>query len=56
MKVIYNEYNKLSQDEQTRVDQALLSRREISLKHAMDNASVEERFLASLDNYKGGVS
>ncbi|MEJ2041978.1 MAG: hypothetical protein P8X74_13275 [Reinekea sp.] len=49
-------YNKLSQDEQTRVDQALLSRREISLKHAMDNASVEERLLAILDDYASGES
>jgi hypothetical protein len=44
----------LSSGEQERVNQALLSRSEFYLKKAMDNAPVEERFLAGLENYARG--
>jgi hypothetical protein len=43
-------------EDQDRVDQALLSRSDFYLKQSMGKASVEERFLASLDNYANGVS
>jgi hypothetical protein len=45
----------LPPEDQARVNRALLSRRESYLKRAMDNAPVEERFLAGLDNYAQGV-
>jgi hypothetical protein len=45
----------LSPEEQTRIDQALLSRSKLRLTRSMDLALVEERFLASLDNYARGV-
>ncbi|MEJ2044385.1 MAG: hypothetical protein P8X89_14025, partial [Reinekea sp.] len=48
-------YGNLSSEDQERVYQALISRREIYLKRVMDKNSVEERFLASLDNYASGV-
>jgi hypothetical protein len=45
----------LSLENQERLDQALLSRRIAYLKRSMDNAPVEERFLAGLANYAQGV-
>ncbi|MEJ2045947.1 MAG: hypothetical protein P8X89_22040 [Reinekea sp.] len=45
----------LSLEDQERLDQALLCRSDIYLSRAMANASVEERFLAGLDNYAQGV-
>ncbi|MEJ2041974.1 MAG: hypothetical protein P8X89_01720 [Reinekea sp.] len=49
-------YDNLGQNDKDRVDQALLSRRTMYLKRVIDNAPVEERFLASLDNYAEGVA
>ncbi|MEJ2041988.1 MAG: hypothetical protein P8X89_01790 [Reinekea sp.] len=48
-------YNSLPSEEQVRIDQALLSRHDNYLKWSMNNPSLEERFLASLDNYARGV-
>ncbi|MEJ2041986.1 MAG: hypothetical protein P8X89_01780 [Reinekea sp.] len=48
--------NRLSPPDQARLNQALLSRNYFHLKQVMVNAPVEERFLASLDNYARGVS
>jgi hypothetical protein len=45
----------LSEEDQDRVNQALLSRREFCLRRTMENAPVEERFLAGLDNYAQDV-
>ncbi|MEJ2044387.1 MAG: DUF4573 domain-containing protein [Reinekea sp.] len=45
----------LTQKDQDRLNQALLARREIFSKRAMEHCSVEERFLAGLDNYERGV-
>ncbi|MEJ2044389.1 MAG: hypothetical protein P8X89_14045 [Reinekea sp.] len=48
-------FKSLSPEDQARVNRALFCRREMYLKRVMDNASVEERFLAGLDNYEKGV-
>ncbi|MEJ2046074.1 MAG: hypothetical protein P8X74_19675 [Reinekea sp.] len=47
--------NGLSAEELALVNDALLRRSERHLKQAMDNAPVEERFLAGLENYAQGV-
>ncbi|MEJ2041973.1 MAG: hypothetical protein P8X89_01715 [Reinekea sp.] len=49
-------YNKFSQDDKVRVNQAMLSRRIMYLQRMIDNSPVEERFLASLDNYAEGMA
>ncbi|MEJ2046073.1 MAG: hypothetical protein P8X89_22685 [Reinekea sp.] len=45
----------LSEKDQARVDEALVSRSDHYLNRVMNNASTEERFLASLDNYAKGL-
>jgi hypothetical protein len=45
----------LSQEGQVRVNQALISRRRIYFDRLATNETLEERFLASLDNYAGGA-
>jgi hypothetical protein len=47
--------SRLSSRDQQRVDDALLSRRLFHLKRTMENDSVDDRFLAGLDNYAQGV-
>jgi hypothetical protein len=49
-------FKKLLPRDQERVNDALLSRRQFYLNRVMETASVEERFLANLDNYAQGVS
>ncbi|MEJ2045639.1 MAG: hypothetical protein P8X89_20475 [Reinekea sp.] len=48
--------DRLTQADQERVNDALLSRRQFYLNRAMENAPVDERFLAGFDNYVQGVS
>ncbi|MEJ2045998.1 MAG: hypothetical protein P8X89_22300, partial [Reinekea sp.] len=48
--------NRLSEKDQERVHEALLSRRQGHLNRVMNTASVEERFLAGLENYAEGLS
>ncbi|MEJ2046303.1 MAG: hypothetical protein P8X89_23850, partial [Reinekea sp.] len=48
-------YNSLSAADQARVYDALISRSESYLRRPKDKAPVEERFLASLDNYARGL-
>jgi hypothetical protein len=45
----------LSPEDQERVDRALLSRNEFYRERSVGKGTVEERFLASLDNYARGV-
>ncbi|MEJ2065977.1 MAG: hypothetical protein P8X74_22310, partial [Reinekea sp.] len=45
----------LSAEDLDRVNQALLRRNEFYFKRAMDNAPVDERFLAGLENYARGA-
>ncbi|MEJ2045996.1 MAG: hypothetical protein P8X89_22290 [Reinekea sp.] len=47
--------NRMSQKDQERVNDALLSRQQFYLKRVMNNSPVEERFLAGLDNYAQGI-
>ncbi|MEJ2066112.1 MAG: hypothetical protein P8X74_23010, partial [Reinekea sp.] len=47
--------DRLTQADQERVNDALLSRRQFYLNRAMKTPTVEERFLAGLDSYAQGV-
>ncbi|MEJ2044546.1 MAG: hypothetical protein P8X89_14860, partial [Reinekea sp.] len=48
-------FSRLSSRDQTRVNDALFSRRLFHVKRSMENDSVKERFLEGLENYAQGV-
>jgi hypothetical protein len=50
-----NLYNRMSPEDQGRVNRALIARLRFHSEQVADNDTTVERFLASLDNYEGGI-